>query len=61
MQLGIAFIVLLGVAISAATLVSLKGGKSMSMQHNNTEAVIALPPVGTYLSGTFETATFALG
>ncbi len=61
MRSGIAFIVLLGVAISAATLVSIKGGKSMSMQHNDSDAVIALPPAGTYLSGTFETATFALG
>jgi len=61
MRSGIAFIVLLGVAISLATLVSLKGGKSMSMQYNNAEAVIALSPPDTYHSGKFETATFALG
>ncbi len=61
MRSGIAFIVLLGIAISAATLVSFKGGKSMSVQHNDAEAVTAMSPVGDYHSGTFETATFALG
>jgi len=61
MRSGIAFIALMGVAISAATLVSVKVGKSMSMQHNDTDAVIAQPTGDTYLSRTFETATFALG
>jgi hypothetical protein len=61
MRSDIAFIVLLGVAISSVTLVSLKGGKSMFMQHKDAEAVTALPPAGARHSGTFETATFALG
>ena len=45
MRAGIAFIVLLGIAISAATLVFIKGGKSMTMQYNDTDAATALPPV----------------
>jgi hypothetical protein len=61
MRSGIVFIGLLGVSVSAATLVSLKGGKGMSMHHNDTEIVIALPPSGTPHSGAFETTTFALG
>lgn len=61
MRSGFAFIVLLGFAISAVILLTLKGGKSMSLQHNDTEASITLPSADTHLSGTFETATFALG
>jgi len=53
--------VLLGLAISAVTLVVLKGGKNMSMLHNDTEASIGLPLLDTRLPGRFETATFALG
>ena len=54
-------IVLLVLAISVFTIVALKGGESMSMSHNETVAVIGLPPSDKNLSGTFETATFALG
>jgi len=56
-----AYMVLLGLAISAVTLVVLKGGKNMSMLNNDTEASIGLPLLDTHLPGRFETATFALG
>jgi len=53
--------VLLGVAISSVLLLALKGGKGMSMQHNDTEVSSALPYADIHHSGTIETATFALG
>jgi len=53
--------ILLGLAISAITLIVLKGGKNMSILDNNTEASIGLPLLDTHLPGRFETATFALG
>lgn len=52
---------LLAFAISAVTIVALKGGTRMSMKHDEAEARAALPSADTRLSGTFETATFALG
>ncbi len=61
MRSRFALIVLLGLALTVATIAVLKGGKSMSMLHNDTEASIGLPPSDTHRSGTFETATFALG
>jgi len=61
MRSGVAFRVLLGLAILAVTLLIIIGGKSMSMRYNDTEARIGLPPADARLSGTFETATFALG
>jgi hypothetical protein len=61
MRLRFAFVVLSGLAISAIIVVFFGGGKSISMQHNNTKASIGLPPSDTPLPGTFETATFALG
>lgn len=60
MRSRFALIVLLGLTITVA-IVALKGGKSMSTLHNDTEAGIGPPPSDTHLSGTFETATFALG
>jgi hypothetical protein len=57
----LAFASLLGFAISVVTLVGLKGGKSMSMEHDDAEAGIALPSADTRRCGTFDTATFALG
>ncbi len=61
MRSGVAFIVLLGLAIVTAMLVILGGGKNMSMRHNYTEAGIGLPPSDRLISGKSETATFALG
>jgi len=52
---------LFGLALSAVTLIVLKGGKSMSLPHKDTEASIGLPHSDIYLSGIFATATFALG
>jgi len=56
-----AFVVLLCLAISAITLIVLKGGKNMSALHDDTEADIGLPLLDTFFQGRFETATFALG
>jgi len=56
-----AFMLLFGLALSAVTLIVLKGGKSMSLPHKDTEASIGLPHSDIYLSGIFATATFALG
>lgn len=53
--------ILLGDAISAVLLLALKGGKGMSMQHNDTDVGLALPSADTDHSGTMETATFAIG
>jgi len=61
MRSGISSMVLLGVAISSVLLLALKGGKGMSLQHNDTDVGLALPSVDTHHSGTMETATFALG
>ena len=61
MRLRFSLIVLLGLAIIVVTIVALKGGVSMSLSHNDTEAGISVPPLDTHYSGTFETATFALG
>jgi len=61
MRSGISFMVLSGGAISSDLLLALKGGKGMSMKHNDTEVSLALPSADTHHSGTIETATFALG
>jgi hypothetical protein len=61
MRSGLAFIIMLGLATYAATLVILKGGNSMSVQHNQNETGIGLQPSNTRRSGAVETATFALG
>jgi len=61
MRSGLAFVIMLGLAISAATLVILKGGNIMSVQHNQSETGIGLQPSDTHRSDAVETATFALG
>ncbi len=60
MRLGFALIVLLGLAAGVLLLV-FKGGKDMSILRNDTEAHAGVPPSAAHLSGTFQTATFALG
>ncbi len=60
MRVGLGFIVLLGLA-SAVLLFVLGGGKNISMLSSDTEARAGMPPTDTHLSGTLETATFALG
>jgi hypothetical protein len=61
MRIGVGIIVLLGLALSAITLVVLKGGIPMSMRLNDTEAGTRLSVSDSRFSSTFETATFALG
>ena len=61
MSLRVVLIFLTGVAVSAVTLVALKGGISMSVRPNDSEAVTRLSAADTHLPGPFETATFALG
>jgi hypothetical protein len=61
MRIGVSIIVLLGLALSALTLVALKGGVPMSMRLNDTEAGTRLSVSDSRFSSTFETATFALG
>jgi len=55
-----ASLVLLGL-ITVVTIVSLKGGESMPLLSNGSEAGIGLPSSDINHSGTFETATFSLG
>ncbi len=61
MRWGVAFLVFLELAILAVMLLIFGGGKSMSTRYNDIEARNGLPPADVHLSGTFETATFALG
>ncbi len=60
MRLGFAFIVLVGLA-AAVLLFDLEGGKGMSMLSSGTEVRASVPLTDMHFSGTFETATFALG
>lgn len=54
-------IALLGLAITAVSMLYLKGGESMPLLHYGSEVVVGVPPSDIHHSGTFETATFALG
>jgi hypothetical protein len=60
MKWYVASLVLLGL-ITVFTIVSLKGGESMPLLPNGPKAGIGLPSSDIHHSGTFETATFALG
>jgi len=60
MKWYVASLVLLGL-LTVVAIVSFKGGKSMSLLPKGSEAGIALPSSDIDNSGTFETATFALG
>lgn len=54
-------LLLLGIAITILTLVSLKGGESMPLLQDGSEAGIGKPFSDMHHSNAFETATFALG
>ena len=60
MKWSFVLIILLGL-ITVLGIVSLKGGESMSLFPKGSEAGIGLPSSDIHYSGTFETATFALG
>ena len=61
MSLRVVLIFLTGMAVSAVTLVAFKGGVSMSVRPNDSEAVTRLSASEVHFSANFETATFALG
>jgi len=53
--------ILLVLGTTVLLMVALKGGDGMALPHKNTEVDLGLPHSDTHSSGTFETATFALG
>jgi hypothetical protein len=49
------------VSLAFVAIVSYKGGESMSLLPDGSEAGLARPSSDLHSAGTFETATFALG
>jgi hypothetical protein len=58
---SLAIIIFVVVAVFAVTPLLSKGDKSMSMLHERTQTGINLPSSDVHRSGSFATATFALG
>ena len=61
MRSGVAFTTLLGLVILAVTPVITGGDNSMSTRHDDAEGSSGLTSSSNHLSGSIETATFALG